>query len=181
MEYKTTVKEVDDMWGELYQQGVDIIVRFFDKTILLLSFIFGIFLSQIGFPKEILLFICILTIIDLITKHLSIVVVNYGSLSLKNYKQGWIDQKLTSRQLKNGVCLKVILYSFALYIANQMLIIDGILFGKEVSGIIYSALVFVELASILENGINCGCSGLSPFLNYIKNKQKEIFNIKEDK
>lgn len=68
------VKEVDNMWSELYQQWIDFIIRFFDKGILLVSFILGLFLNQIGYPKQIIAFIVVLTIIDIITKHLSIVV-----------------------------------------------------------------------------------------------------------
>ena len=177
------IREVDDddMWGEVYQAGFDIVSRFFDKGILFLSFIFGVFLSAIGYPREIILFIVVLTIIDLVTKHLSIVVVNYGSLSFKNYKQGWIDQKLTSRQLKNGLCLKTILYASLLYICNQLCIVDGILFGKEISGILYNAIILVEISSVLENFIDIGCMGLIPIRDYIKNKQKQLFGEKINK
>ena len=180
MEYKVTnMEEVNEnMWNEVYQQGADIIVRFFDKGILLLSFIFGIFLGAIGYPKEVIAFITILTIIDILTKHLSIVVENYGSLSFSNYITAWKERILTSRQLKNGVCVKTIMYGCLLYISNQLGIIDGILFGKEISGVLYSAIVLVEISSVLENLIAMGNKSLSPILDFVKDKQKQLFKIK---
>lgn len=174
-------KEVDEnMWDEIYQQACSIFALMFNKMIIILSMLGSIFLNIIGFPKEIIVFIFVLSVIDIISKHLSEVIFTYGSLTWGNYFKAWTDKVLTSRQLKNGITIKLILYSIALYIANQLLTIDGILFGKEISGVIYSALVFVELASILENGIHGGYTGLTPWLNFIKNKQKQLFGGKED-
>lgn len=182
MEYKvSTMKEVDNMWNEIYQQGADIIVRFFDKGILLLSFIFGIFLSQIGYPKQIIVFIVALTLIDIVSKHLSIVIVNYKSLSFSNYIKAWCERVLTSRQLKNGICIKTIMYACLLYISHQLGIIDGILFGKEISYILYNAIILVEISSILENFIDCGFKSLIPLLSFIKGKQKQLFGTKNKK
>lgn len=177
------VREVDEnnMWGEIYQQASDIVARFLDKGIFLLSLIGSVFLSAIGFPKQIIVFIVALTIIDILTKHLSIVIVNYSSLSFSNYFKAWKDKVLTSRQLKNGIAVKTILYSSILYIANQLGIIDGILFGKQISGILYSSIVFVEVSSVLENLIAMGGTGLIPLLDYVKHKQKQIFGGKRDK
>jgi len=173
------VKEVDEnMWNEIYQQGTDTIVRFFDKGILLLSIIFGTFLGAIGYPKEVILFITILTVIDILTKHLSIVIVKYGSLNFANYFSAWKEKVLTSRQLKNGICVKTILYGCLLYISNQLGIIDGILFGKEISGILYSAIVLVEVSSVLENGIAMGNKSLIPVLEFVQNKFKQLFETK---
>ena len=174
------MKEVnrDNMWNEIYLQGVDIAHRFFDKTIIFLSLIFGSFLGAIGYPKEIIVFILILSIIDIISKHLSEVIYKYKELTWSNYWLAWKEKILTSRELKNGVCVKLIMYSIALYVANQLCIINGILFGKEISGVIYSALVFVEISSILENVIHGGCTSLIPLRDYVRNKQKQIFKSK---
>ena len=169
------------MWNEIWRQSTDTTIRFFDKGTLLLSFIFGIFLGAIGYPKQIIVFIAVLTLIDILTKHLSLVVINYGSLSFSNYTTAWKEKVLTSRQLKNGVCVKTIMYSCLLYISNQLCIIDGIIFGKEISGILYSAIALVEISSVLENGIAMGNSNLTPMLEFIKNKQKQLFVSKEEK
>jgi hypothetical protein len=174
-----SVEEVDNrMWNEIYQQFVDIIVRFFDKGVLLLSLIFGAFLSIIGYPKQVIVFIVALTLIDIITKHISEVIFNYKLLNWHNYIKAWQDRILTSRQLKNGICVKVILYSCILYIANQLGIIPEILFGSEISGILYSLLCFVEISSILENAIHSGRTELIPLYNFFKNKQKEVIGDK---
>jgi len=177
------VKEVDknNMWDEIYLQALDIITRFFDKGILILSFIFGVFLSQIGYPKEIVVFILVLSIVDILTKHISIVITNYSSLNFSNYFKAWQEKKLTSRQLKNGISVKVILYAILMYISNQLCVVDGILFGKEISGVIYSAIVFVEVSSVLENGIAMGGSGLIPVRDFIKNKYKQILGLDKNK
>lgn len=176
------IERVDEnMWVEIYQQFLDIIFRFFDKGIILLSILGSIFLSAIGFPKEIITFIFFLTIIDIVTKHLSIVVVNYGSFSLSNYAKAWQDRYLTSRQLKNSLCIKIILYSGLLYISHQLSIIDGILLGKEISCVLYNAIILIEISSILESFIDMGLTGLKPILDFIKNMQTQLFIKKENK
>lgn len=175
------VKEVEEnMWNEVYQQGMDIMVRFFDKGTLILSFILGVFLNQIGYPKQIISFIAILAIIDILTKHLSVVIVNYNSLSFSNYIVAWKEKKLTSRQLKNGISIKTILYSGLLYIAHQLSVVDGIFLGKEISYTIYNCIVLVELSSVLENFIDMGGKELIPIRDYIKNKQKQLFGKKSN-
>jgi len=177
------MERVDDnnMWGEIYQQILDIVTKFFDKGILLLSIISSIFLSAIGFPKQVIVFIVALTLIDIFTKHISIVIVKYGSLSLSNYCTAWKEKVLTSRQLKNGISVKTILYASLLYIAHQLGVIDGILFGKEISGILYSSIVLVELSSVLENGIAMGGTWLVPVLDLVKNKFKQLFGLDKAK
>jgi len=174
-----TVKEVDEnMWNEVWNQGLDTITRFFDKGILLLSIIGALFLSAIGFPKQIIVFIVALTIIDIISKHISIVIVNYGSLSFKNYFTGWKEKVLTSRQLKNGIGVKTIMYASLLYISHQLGIVEGILFGQEISYVIYNSIILVEISSILENFIAMGNKSLIPVLGFIQNKYKQIFGNK---
>jgi hypothetical protein len=101
-------------------------------------------------------------------------------LTLHSYFQAWRDRVLTSRQLKNGITIKVILYSFVLYVANQLTVIPEIFLGNEISGVLYSSLVFVEVSSILENFIESGVKGLVPLLNFFKNKQKEIVGDKSE-
>jgi len=172
------VKEVNEnMWDEIYLQGVDIITRFFDKWILLLSIIWTMVLSAIGFPNQIIVFIVGLVIIDLISKHISIVIANYGSLTFKNYFNAWGTRVLTSRQLKNGIGVKTIMYACLLYISNQLAIVDGILLGQEISYVIYNSIILVEISSILENFIIMGGKGLQPLSDYIKNKYRQILGI----
>ena len=172
----------NNMWGEIYQQALDVITRFFDKGILFLSIIGSLFLSAIGFPKQIIIFIVALTLIDLVSKHISIVIINYKSLSISNYIKSWQEKVLTSRQLKNGIFVKTIMYACLLYISHQLGIIEGILFGKEISYIIYNSIILVEVSSILENGIDMGGTGLVPLLDFIKNKYKQILGLdKTDK
>jgi hypothetical protein len=54
------VEEVDEnMWNEIYQQGLDTIVRFFDKGVIFFSLTFGLILSAIGYPKSVIVFIVV--------------------------------------------------------------------------------------------------------------------------
>jgi len=176
------VKEVDknNMWNEIWYQALEVITRFFDKGILILSIIGSIFLSAIGFPKQIIFFIVALTLIDIVSKHISIVIVNYGSLSFANYTKAWKEKILTSRQLKNGISVKTIMYASLMYIAHQLGIIEDIMFGKQISYIIYNSIVLVEISSVLENGIVMGGTWLIPIRDFIKNKYKQLFEIKSE-
>jgi len=167
------------MWIEIYNQAMDLCIRFFDKTVILLSLILGSFLGAIGYSKSIVLFVAIISIVDIFTKHISLVFANYDYFSLSTYRKAWEDKILTSRELKNGVFCKTAMYSFLLYVSHQLTIIPEIFLGNEASGIIYTAVCIVEISSIIENFIVMGGTGLIPLLQYFKNKLKMIPDIKE--
>jgi hypothetical protein len=169
------------MWNEIFQQGYDITIRFFDKGILFLSTIIGVFLSSIGYPKQVIAFVVGLTILDIITKQISQVIINYKLFTLRNYFKAWKDKFLTSRQLKNGICVKVILYGFVLYSAHQLSVIPEIYLGKEISGVLYTALCLIEISSVFENFDDSGAKGLKPFLNFFRDKQKQVLGDVEEK
>lgn len=162
------------MWQEVLDQSYQTLTLLFNKGIFFTSVLFGTFLSAIGYPKEVFLFILILVLIDLITKQYSIVVSNFKSFSLRNYKQAWINKNLTSRQIKNGITIKIILYSPILYISNKLGVIPEILYGSVISNILYTMLVLTEISSIFENFIECGYTGLIPFLKFINNKKDKL-------
>ncbi len=145
-----------------------------NKAILGLSLVFGIILSAIGYPKQVLAFILFLTIIDTLTKHYSIVRINYGKFTLQTYCKAWKERKLTSRGLKNGLGIKTILYLPVLFVAHQVNILDEIMFGHEISNSLYSLLAIIEFRSILENFEDCGVRVLSGILKFIKVKEKSL-------
>lgn len=175
-EYTQIIKQIQDTLSVL-----------FDKTTLFLSTIIGIFLSAIGFPNEIVVFVIILIALDIIIKQYSVVVMNYKYFTFHNYFKAWKDRKLTSRQMKHGIGVKTILYVPVLYIAHQFTIIPEILGGNVVSHIMYTALILTEIASIFESFNDCGYSQVLPLLKIIKSKQKELIedvergNINGDK
>lgn len=168
-------KEVDkNMWNEIYLHAYNVLSLMFNKALILISLVFGLFLSSIGYPKEILIFILTLIIIDLVTKQGLIVVINYGKFTLKNYKNAWVDRHLTSRAIKNGISVKVILYSPILYFAHQLGVIPEILYGSVISSVLYTLIILTEISSIFENGIASGKKGLIPFLNFINRRKEEL-------
>ena len=146
------------------------------KTIWILSLGFGIFLSIIGYPKEVVVFVLALCLIDIASKHLSIVVSNYQVFTIKTYLKAWKEKKLTSRAMKNGTGVKVMLYTPILYIANQLTLgnlSESILFANQIGNILYTLLGFIEFSSILENFVDSGHDELLPFLNFLRKKEKE--------
>jgi len=139
------------------------------------SLVLGIFLSAIGYPKEILIFIAALVVIDVLTKHYSIVVINYKVFSFANYyKASFIDKKITSKAMRVGTSVKAVCYLPILYIANQASIIPEIFGGQQISMIFYSWLVIIEIKSILENLHDCGSTFVDPLLRLINKKKKQI-------
>ena len=176
------VKEVDkNMWNEIWSQAYYIFGILFNKVIFIISLIFGVFLSAIGYPKEIFVFILTLVILDLLIKQYSIVVIKYNSFSLNNYKQAWVDRHLTSRAIKNGISVKTILYSPMLYIANTIGLLPQVLFGSAISNVLYTLLILTEVSSILESLIESGNTNLIPFMKFINRKKDEVSNYEEPK
>ncbi|MBZ9622829.1 phage holin family protein [Clostridium sp. FP2] len=171
------------MFAEIFNQALIILQSMLNKTLLCLSVIISIFLGAIGYPKQVLVFILVLIVIDLITKQASLVVMKYGEFSIHNYLKGWTEKPaiLTSRALKNGVCVKTILYSPVLYMAHQFIVIPQMIGGSIISNTFYTLLILVETSSIFENFIASGFAFFKPFLKYIKNKKNEVIETNKNK
>jgi hypothetical protein len=172
--------ENNNMWGEILDQVQYIFALLFSKGLIFLSLVFGVFFNAIGYPKEIFIFILTLIIIDLFTKQGSIVIIHYGKFTIKNYMQAWIDRHLTSREIKNGITVKIILYSPFLYIANTIGTLPQIIYGNLISSVMYTMIALVEISSITENFIDSGHKSLIPFRDFIRSKQKQLFGGKEE-
>lgn len=156
----------------LVSQFIDFIITLKNWFIWVLGSCLGLLLTLIGYPKEVLVAIFVLMVFDTLTKFYSIVVINYGSFTFKNYRKAWKERNLSSRGLKTGWGIKVILYFPMLIFAEQFTI------GKEaISNILYGVLLIVEFKSILENFEDCGCSNgiIKILLSFLKNKEKEMF------
>ena len=153
----------------------------FNKVILFFSVLGGVLLSAIGYPKEVLMFILTMVVIDLLTKQYAIVKVSYGSFTLRNYCKAWKDKKLTSRELKNGIGVKTFLYMPVLYMAHKASVVPEILYGNVISNVMYTLLIIVEFTSMIENFILAGHTLFVPFLKFIKSKQQQILDIEYDK
>jgi len=164
------------MFNEIIHQALIILQSMLNKTLLFLSVIISIFLGAIGYPKQVLIFILVLIVIDLITKQVSLIIVKYGEFSIRNYFKGWTDKPaiLTSRALKNGICVKTILYSPVLYMAHQFTIIPQMIGGNIIANIFYTLLLLVEVSSIFENFIASGFTFFVPFLKHIKKFETRI-------
>ncbi|WP_336786969.1 phage holin family protein [Paenibacillus sp. MMO-177] len=167
------------MWKTVLSQFLEMLHSMFNHAVLLLSFVLGVFLSAIGYPKEVLSFIFWLIIIDLCTKHYSIVVMNYGRFSIGNYISGWRDRHLTSRGMKNGVGVKALLYTPILFIAHKLSIVPEVVFGGAMSNILYSLLMIIEIISILENLGDAGHKEVKPLVQLFKRKKKELLEEEE--
>jgi hypothetical protein len=170
------------MFNEIFNQALIILQSMLNKTLICLSVIISVFLGAIGYPKQVLVFILVLIIIDLITKQISLVAIKYGEFTIRNYFKGWTEKPaiLTSRALKNGVCVKTILYSPVLYMAHQFTIIPQMIGGNVIANIFYSLLLLVEISSIFENFIASGFTFFIPFLKYIKKRESEIFETEKE-
>ena len=168
------------MFTEILHQALIILQAMLNKTLLFLSIVISIFFSAIGYPKEVIVFILVLVIIDLITKQSSLIITKYGQFTIHNYISGWIDKPavLTSRALKNGICVKTILYSPVLYMAHQFTVIPQMICGNIIANTFYTLLILVEISSIFENFIASGFTFFIPFLKYAKKKQDDIFEHK---
>lgn len=149
-----------------------------DKTIIFMSVILGIFLSAIGYPKSILAFIVTLVIADTIIKLFAITKQHYKKLTFNNFIIACFTNKISSKNMKNGLGVKAFFYLIFLYIAHQVSIIPEIIGGEYVSNVIYSLLFVIEGKSILENLIDYGFKQLKPLLKYFKTKENEILKDK---
>lgn len=166
------------MGKPLLSQLSDMLQTMFHYLVLALSFVLGVFLSAIGYPKEVLSFIFWLIIIDLATKHYSITVINYGRFTVGNYVHAWGDRFLTSRGMKNGLGVKAILYTPILFIAHKLSVVDEVVFGDAMSNILYSLLMIIEIISVLENLSDAGHKEIKPLIKLFRKKKDELFEDK---
>lgn len=158
----------------LLEQAVEQLQYLLNGALWVFSIVFSTVLAQIGYPKDSIIFIVVLICIDLISKQYAIVRQNYNSFSCYFYIKAWMDKKLTSRQMKNGIGVKSILYLPLLYMAHQASIIEEFMFGSTVAQVIYTMLMLIEMASIFENFRDAGHIEFSPLLKLVRNKQKEL-------
>lgn len=164
------------MVREIIDTCLDVVGLLFNKVLLFFSFVIGLLLSNIGYPKEILIFILTLIVIDLLTKQYAMTKVRFNDFTLENYIKAWKCRVLTSRELKNGLCVKAFLYFPVLYIAHNASILPQIIYGETMSNIIYTLLILVECSSIIENFILAGYDVFKPILKFIKKKENELID-----
>lgn len=150
----------------------------FDNTILLLSAILSIILSSIGYPKSILAFITTLVVIDTVVRVCAIVKRNYGNITLRNILYACSTNKISSKEMKNGLGVKAFFYLVVLYMAHQASIHAEIMGGEYISSVLYSLLFVIEGKSITENLRDCGYNGLNSILKFFDNKEDELVNKK---
>jgi hypothetical protein len=164
------ISKAHSVWGYLIHQGG-----------LILSLILTTILSAIGYPKQIIIFILLLIIIDVLTRWIAEVIMAYRQFTLYTFCKAWKDKVLNSKKLKHGIFLKIIFYTILLYIANQTGTIKEITFGQIISQFIYSTLVILDLISIAENMLDAGFSNAKFLVKYFKKKQLEIMGTNEEK
>lgn len=159
----------------IYSHFIDFCKLFFNRTLWIVSILLGTCLSAIGYPKQVLVFIMTLSVMDIVTKHYSIVTLNYGYFSIGNYFRAWRDKNLTSRAMKTGLGIKVMLYSFVLYVAHQVSVLPEIMYSGSISNTLYTMVMLIETISISENFVDCGYKGFALFLQFFKGRHAQIF------
>lgn len=150
----------------------------FNKAVLLPSVILGMILTAIGYPKSILMFITTLVVIDTITKVYAVVKKHYENVTLKNFLYACSTNKISSKNMKNGLGVKAFFYLVVLYMAHQASIHAEIMGGEYISSVLYSLLFVIEGKSITENLRDCGYNGLNSILKFFDNKEDELVNKK---
>ena len=138
------------------------------------SVIFSTILAQIGYPKDSIIFIVVLVCIDLVSKQYAIVRQSYNDFSIRLYGKAWMEKKLTSRQMKNGLGVKSLLYLPILYMAHQAGCIQDFIFGDTVAQVMYTMLILIEMASVFENFRDAGHIEINPLLKLVNSKQEEL-------
>lgn len=153
----------------------------FVKGGIILSVVLTVFLTAIGFPKQVIYFIIALIIADIITRWFAIVYKKYGKFNLTNFYNAWKSQILNSKKLKIGFFTKVFFYAILLVVAHQSSIVPELAFGKIISNFMYSMIIILDIISILENMIESGWSKLRGMLNFFNKKKDELAGEVESK
>ena len=162
---------------ELFVKGFKHYIQiFYNKTLWLLSFLFGAILTAIGYPKDIVVFIVILVVIDTITKQCAIVKKHYGKINFINFLKACITNRISSKSMKIGLGVKIFFYLIFLYIAHQVGFMSEIIGQKIISNTFYSLLFLIETKSIGENLLECGYNKIKPLLDFLNIKEDEIIN-----
>jgi hypothetical protein len=162
------------MLNMIASQANDFFQLITNKFVIMLGFVGGTVLTAIGYPKQVLFFILWLIVADTITKHYSIVVINYKEFTLGNYRRAWKDKNLSSRGLKNGWGIKGLFYFPILFFAHQASILPEIIWGEIISNTIYSMLSIIEMRSIFENFEDAGYKRYSSVFKFISLKEDEM-------
>lgn len=168
------------MVKQIFDKLINFLSEMFDKATVLISAILGFILSSIGYPKQVLVLIVGLIIFDTISKHYSIVVVNYGKFTIKNYFRAWKERNLTSRGMKNGFGTKALFYLPMLFLAHQASIIPELIGGTAISMVLYSIIIVIEGRSILENYEDAGFSKFSSIKKFFEKKEKDILSLSDE-
>jgi hypothetical protein len=165
---------------ELLEPIINLGLSLYNSTLWIASCIIGVLLSAIGYPKEVVLFILILTFIDIITKLYSLTIINSCCFSFYNFFKTWLkDRIISSNDMKNGIFAKCCIYGVFLFSANYLVICqNNVWYAIAISNTIYTAMILLELSSVLENFSDCGYKKFDPFLDFFKRKQKEILKKK---
>jgi hypothetical protein len=157
------IHKIQSIWNYLFTKGG-----------IISSTILTAFLTAIGFPKQIIYFIIMLIVADVLTRWYAIVRKKYGNFNLKLFYKAWVEKDINSNKLKSGIFAKIFFYAILLIIAHQTTIVPELAFGKIISNFVYSVIVILDCISIVENMIDSGYSKFKPMLQFLKNKLKEL-------
>jgi hypothetical protein len=147
-----------------------------NKFILIFNIVLTAFLTAIGYPSQVINFILILIILDVLTRWYAEVVKRYGHFSIYNFLKAWKpkEKALSSKQLKKGLFEKIFFYGIFLFIAYQTSIIEQMTFGTIISNFLYSIMIILDSISIFENIVDSGYTSAKPILDFFKRKKTEI-------
>lgn len=146
----------------------------FEKGGLIFSFLLTSFLAAIGFPKQVIIFIIVLVILDILSRWVAEVIKAYGKFDFLLFLKAWKHKKLNSKKLKRGLFLKVFFYSILLYIAHQCSICNELIFNNLISNFLYSILIVLDCISICENATDAGFDNINPIHKYLIKKKDDL-------
>jgi hypothetical protein len=153
-----------------------------NKFILIFNIVLTAFLSAIGYPKQVILFIVTLICLDVLTRWYAEVVKKYGHFSIYNFLKAWkpSEKALSSKMLKKGLFEKIFFYGIFLFIAHQTSIITEMTFGQIISNFLYSIMIILDSISIFENIVDSGFDSAKPILDFFKRKKTEIIGTEDN-
>ena len=159
------VDKLTSMWDYLVIRGG-----------ILLSFLITLFLSAIGYPKQVIVFVVVLMIADVVSRWVAEVVMAYDYFDLINFFKAWRYKVLNSKKLKSGLYVKIFYYAIILFIAHQASITEELAFGQLISNFLYSILIVLDCISIMENATESHFEKAVPILCYMKRIKNKVFN-----
>lgn len=167
------------MINAICSKALSVLDYLFTKGGLFLSTLLTIFLSAIGYPKQIIFFIIALMIADIITRWYAIVKNKYERFTINIFFKAWKNGVLNSHKLKEGFFVKIFFYAILLIIAHQTSVLPEVTFGDLISNFIYSMVIILDCISVLENMTSAGFSKFKPILNFFKKKKDELIEDKK--